>query len=186
MLKSLEVPIFNRIEIRFEPPVSKYDSLVNKINIINIHQIATTNSNQFQNPYLSDRELMKRLKKELQSGLWNKHFVMEIEDWMHGEIPFDHVAIPQIHNFQSRDEVWMKQLFEEIIGIEDIVRFDGKSACKILLDDKLIEVANVFHRPFQGWRYLYPEKSPSDIFKDKEGNEIPSKILTELNEFGVL
>ena len=73
-----------------------------------------------------------------------------------------------------------------IIGIEDIVRFDGKSACKILLDDKLIEVANVFHRPFQGWRYLYPEKAPSDIFKDKEGNEIPSKILTELNEFGVV
>ena len=73
-----------------------------------------------------------------------------------------------------------------IIGIEDIVRFDGKSACKILLDDKLIEVANVFHRPFQGWRYLYHEKAPSDIFKDKEGNEIPSKILTELNEFGVV
>lgn len=120
MLKSLEVPIFNRIEIRFEPPVSKYDSLVNKINIINIHQIATTNSNQFQNPYLSDRDLMKRVKKELQSGLWNKHFVMEIEDWMHGEIPFDHVAIPQIHNFQSRDEVWIKHLFEKIIGIESI------------------------------------------------------------------
>ena len=73
-----------------------------------------------------------------------------------------------------------------ITGIEDIVRFDGKSACKILLDDKLIEVANVFHRPFQGWRYLYPEKAPSDIFKDKKGNEIPSKILTELNEFGVV
>tara|TARA_B100000579_G_C22110715_1_gene523004 strand:- start:103 stop:516 length:414 start_codon:yes stop_codon:yes gene_type:complete len=73
-----------------------------------------------------------------------------------------------------------------IVGIEDIVRFDGKSACKILLDKKLFEVANVFHRPFQGWRYLYPEKTPSDIFQDKEGNDIPSEILTELNEFGII
>ena len=120
MLKNLEIPISNRIEIRFEPPVSKYDSLANKINIINIHQIATENFEKFKDFYSKDRDLMKRLEKELRSGLWNKHFVMEIEDWMHGEIPLDHVAIPQIHNFQSRDEVWTKHLFEETIGIEFI------------------------------------------------------------------
>lgn len=164
MLKNLEIPISNRIEIRFESPVSKYDSLVNKINIINIHHIATSNSEQSQNFYLSDRDLIKRLEKELRSGLWNKHFVMEIEDWMHGEIPLDHVAIPQINNFQSRDEVWTLPLFEEILGYMNetfIAQHHGQSVPSLAkeITDSIDEYVR-FIKSFSSRSYLIAKSRP--------------------------
>ena len=54
------------------------------------------------------------------------------------------------------------------------------------VDKKLYKVAGIAHRPFQGWRYLTQEKVPQDIFSDKNNNEIPSSMMAELNEFGVL
>ena len=75
---------------------------------------------------------------------------------------------------------------QKIIEFQDVIRRDGKSACKIIFDKKLYKVAGIAHRPFQGWRYLTQEKVPQDIFSDKNNNEIPSSMLAELNEFGVL
>ena len=75
---------------------------------------------------------------------------------------------------------------QKIIEFKDVVRKDGKSACKIIFDSKLYRVANIPHRPFQGWRYLTEDKVPKDIFKDSNNNEIPSAMLAELNEFGIV
>ena len=75
---------------------------------------------------------------------------------------------------------------QKIIEFRDVTRKDGKSACKIIFDTKLIRVANIKHRPFQGWRYLTLEKTPRDIFKDLHNNDIPPSILAELNEFGII
>tara|TARA_B000000532_G_C18507677_1_gene251634 strand:- start:176 stop:481 length:306 start_codon:yes stop_codon:yes gene_type:complete len=75
---------------------------------------------------------------------------------------------------------------QKIIEFQDVIRRDGKSACKIIFDKKLYKVAGIAHRPFQGWRYLTQEKVPQDIFSDKNNNEIPSSMMAELNEFGIL
>ena len=75
---------------------------------------------------------------------------------------------------------------QKIIEFRDVVRKDGKSACKIIFDNELFRVANIPHRPFQGWRYLTEDKVPKDIFKDSNNNEIPSAMLAELNEFGIV
>jgi hypothetical protein len=77
-------------------------------------------------------------------------------------------------------------LGKKIIEFQDVIRRDGKSACKIIFDKKLYKVAGIAHRPFQGWRYLTQEKVPQDIFSDKNNNEIPSSMMAELNEFGIL
>ena len=74
---------------------------------------------------------------------------------------------------------------QRILEFKDVIRADGKSACKIIFDRKLFKVANIPHRPFQGWRYLKEEMVPNDIFKDQNNNEIPASLLAELNEFGV-
>ena len=75
---------------------------------------------------------------------------------------------------------------QKIIEFQDVIRGDGKNACKIIFDRKLHKVAGIGHRPFQGWRYLTHEKAPKDIFSDENNNEIPSSMMAELNEFGVL
>ena len=75
---------------------------------------------------------------------------------------------------------------QRILEFKDVIRTDGKSACKIIFDSKLFKVVNIPHRPFQGWRYLKQEMVPKDIFKDQNNNEIPASLLAELNEFGVL
>ena len=65
-----------------------------KINMINIHHIATSTSPELQDFYLEDEKFMERLKKELDSNQWPEHFRIELEDWINGETPWDHVAIP--------------------------------------------------------------------------------------------
>ena len=75
---------------------------------------------------------------------------------------------------------------QKILEFRDVVRKDGKSACKIIFDQKLIKVANISHRPFQGWRYLTQDKIPKDTFRDLNNNDIPSSMLAELNQFGII
>ena len=68
---------------------------------------------------------------------------------------------------------------QKIIEFRDVVRKDGKSACKIIFDSKLYRVANISHRPFQGWRYLTEDKVPKDIFKDL--NSVADPTLDSLS-----
>ncbi len=75
---------------------------------------------------------------------------------------------------------------QKILEFKDVVRKDGKSACKIIFDHKLIKVANIPHRPFQGWRYLTEDKIPKDTYRDLNNNDIPPSMLAELNQFGVI
>ena len=75
---------------------------------------------------------------------------------------------------------------QKILEFKDVVRKDGKSACKIIFDHKLIKVANIPHRPFQGWRYLTEDKIPKDAYRDLNNNDIPPSMLAELNQFGVI
>jgi hypothetical protein len=75
---------------------------------------------------------------------------------------------------------------QKIIELQDIIRDDGKNACKIVLSENLYQVASIKQRPFQGWRYLNDENTPKDVFQDDNNEDIPAELLAELNEFGVV
>ena len=185
MLTNLQIPIRDTLEIKFQKPTSKYECLVNKINIINIHHIATATSEQFQNYYLTDKKLMKRVEMELRSREWNKHFLMEIEDWMRGEIPLEHVAIPQIQNLQSRDEVWTKHLFEEILGymnethIFQQLGYSAPPRAKEIIDsiDRYVR----FIKSFSSRSYLIAKSRP--VLLDSTILQTTSKISERILEF---
>ena len=59
---------------------------------------------------------------------------------------------------------------QSIIDFKKVRHDDGKNYCHIILDKKLIETKRMRYRPFQGWRYLRPEKSPKDSEVDEYGN----------------
>ena len=51
---------------------------------------------------------------------------------------------------------------QRILGLER-VKVAGVPKCRILLDRQLVAVRPVPRRPFQGWRYLEPDKAPPDL-----------------------
>ena len=69
---------------------------------------------------------------------------------------------------------------QKIIDLKKVKHEDGKNYCHIILDKELIETRTIKHRPFQGWRYLRPEKSPKDLANDQYSNSELFKILEEL------
>ena len=53
-----------------------------------------------------------------------------------------------------------RQKIVEIIKQEDT---DGVKRCRIYLDNSIIKTTPIRKRPFQGWRYLKRNRTPSDI-----------------------
>ncbi|MBX7199174.1 MAG: DUF1489 domain-containing protein [Rhodospirillaceae bacterium] len=82
------------------------------------------------------------------------------------------------------------QVRQEIVGLSKGKREDGRPACVIELDPKLIPVQITAHRPFQGWRYLKPEAAPPDL-KGKGRKAVidptmPKEMRLELAKLGLL
>jgi hypothetical protein len=50
-----------------------------------------------------------------------------------------------------------------IVDIQTLKDEEDKNYCVILMDKKLILTQPLNHRHIQGWRYLPPEKAPTDI-----------------------
>ena len=77
-----------------------------------------------------------------------------------------------------------QRLIGSAVGQKD----DGKPACRLLLDPKLVPVRPVPRRPFQGWRYLDASSAPADL---KSGDldtvaEMPPAMRKELAGLGLL
>jgi len=181
MLTDLQIPRYDSFEITFEPSASNHGRLTNKINMINIHHIATSTSPEFQDFYLEDEKFMERLKKELDSNQWPEHFCIELEDWINGETPWDHVAIPEIANFQSRDEVWSKKLLEEIVELMNgTIRAQERG---LSIPSRANEVTNLIE---QYVRFLKAFPSRWSLVSKSEPSLIHSTILQtseKLSEF---
>jgi len=76
---------------------------------------------------------------------------------------------------------------QRILRLEEVTGDDGISRCAIVLDPKLVRVAAVPRRPFQGWRYLRPEDSPPDLpVRDAGSEALPPELNAALAEIGVL
>ena len=67
-----------------------------------------------------------------------------------------------------------------IIDLKKVKHDDGKNYCHIILDKELTETRKMRYRPFQGWRYLSPEKCPKDLAIGKYGHSELYKILEDL------
>ena len=77
---------------------------------------------------------------------------------------------------------------QRIVGLEAAVGEDGEPRCAIIYDPELVAVTPRQHRPFQGWRYLEPERAPEDLREGEwpQGEEPSSGMLAELRELGLL
>ncbi len=77
---------------------------------------------------------------------------------------------------------------QRIVGLEATVGEDGTPRCAIVYDPEIIAVMPRQHRPFQGWRYLEPERAPADLLTSEwpSAEEAPPAMLAELRELGLL
>ena len=67
----------------------------------------------------------------------------------------------------------------------------GREArCRLVVAPQVVRVAPTPRRPFQGWRYLEPNKAPSDLEgadgkgADGEGGPMPADLAIRLRELG--
>ncbi len=78
---------------------------------------------------------------------------------------------------------------QRLLGFEAVKREDH-TACRMLLDEDIVETSPWPHRPFQGWRYLKAEDAPPDL-RDRlnggdESAEMPDEMRQELVDLGLM
>lgn len=79
------------------------------------------------------------------------------------------------------------QLRQNLIGFDEIIGADGIRRCGFKLDPELIPTTKALRRPFQGWRYLKSEDSPSDLSTNREADDdLPEEMQQTLARLGVL
>lgn len=80
---------------------------------------------------------------------------------------------------QCRQSIW------DIIDYQD--EGDEKPSFLILCDPQLIRTQGLPRKPFQGWRYLTPDKAPPDIGPlDVTEERPPAEMEKALREAGLL
>ncbi|MDG1947645.1 MAG: DUF1489 domain-containing protein [Amylibacter sp.] len=79
------------------------------------------------------------------------------------------------------------QLRQRLVGFDEIIGADGIRRCGFKLDPELIPTTKALRRPFQGWRYLKSEDSPSDLSTNREADDdLPEEMQQTLARLGVL
>ena len=76
------------------------------------------------------------------------------------------------------------QCRNEIVALEKTQTSDGRKACAIVMEPKIIPVIPVPKRAFQGWRYLKAEDAPIDLEGASGAGDLPPHIRAELVEIG--
>ncbi len=76
------------------------------------------------------------------------------------------------------------QCRNRIVDLEETQTRDGRRACAIIMDPKLIPVIPTPKRPFQGWRYLKPEDVPNDLEDITGGEALPHELRNRLVNLG--
>lgn len=76
------------------------------------------------------------------------------------------------------------QCRNEIVALDQVRTQDGRKACSILMNPKLIPVVPTPKRPFQGWRYLKPEDAPADLGEIGGANDLPPELRAKLANLG--
>jgi len=76
------------------------------------------------------------------------------------------------------------QCRNELVALEETKTRDGRKACSILMQPKLIPVVPTPKRPFQGWRYLKAEDAPADLTEIGGANDLPPELRAKLANLG--
>ena len=75
---------------------------------------------------------------------------------------------------------------QRLLALEPREGEDGIRRCALILDPKLIQVAAVPRRPFQGWRYLSGKDAPPDLTGQSDSAEtLPPAMAAALAEMGL-
>ncbi|MCG8512224.1 MAG: DUF1489 domain-containing protein [Rhodospirillales bacterium] len=76
---------------------------------------------------------------------------------------------------------------QRVLDCEESEKADGHRACGLVLDPKLVRTELRPCRPFQGWRYLTPDKAPPDVEGRVDGSsDLPPEMIAELRSLGLL
>ena len=77
---------------------------------------------------------------------------------------------------------------QRLVGFAEGQKDDGKPACRLLLDARLVPVRPVPRRAFQGWRYLTNDDAPRDLEPGAIDSlaEMPPAMRKELAGLGLL
>jgi hypothetical protein len=75
---------------------------------------------------------------------------------------------------------------QRVVELEERVKEDGKPACGLVLDPKLVLTDFKAMRPMQGWRYLEAKDAPRDLRKGDDLGDMPPKLVAELRALGIL
>ena len=79
------------------------------------------------------------------------------------------------------------QCRQKIIRLDEIIGNDGIRRCAIVLDKNLILTTIANRRAFQGWRYLNPIDTPSDLNAMRQNEEpLPPSLAGALADIGVI
>lgn len=79
------------------------------------------------------------------------------------------------------------QARQRLIGFDFLEEAEDNRTTMLLLDPELVKVEPRRHRPFQGWRYLEPERAPRDLGQGTgAGRDLPPEMLAELRDLGLL
>jgi hypothetical protein len=74
---------------------------------------------------------------------------------------------------------------QKLLDIRAVTK-NGRPACGLIYDAKLVPVQRRAHRAFQGWRYFDPKDAPPDARGTKGLEKLPQKLQAELVELGLL
>ena len=75
---------------------------------------------------------------------------------------------------------------QRVLDLRPVTGRDGISRCDIVLEPELIRTEPHPHRAFQGWRYLAAKDAPNDLRDMTEGTGLPTHLVLELKELGLL
>lgn len=79
------------------------------------------------------------------------------------------------------------QCRQRLLDLEEAVDESGRPFTRLLLDPALVRVEPRAQRPFQGWRYLAPERAPRDLAaQEAGGRELPPELWAELRQLGLI
>ena len=102
--------------------------------------------------------------------------------------PFFHINLLSV--FTNTFQAIIKDCYYcKIVAITKNEDPDGIKRCKIFLDDTIIKTTPMRKKPFQGWRYLKKNRTPSDIADPVTGtfeDDIPLEVQQQLLEVGLL
>ncbi len=71
-----------------------------------------------------------------------------------------------------------------LVALEETRTADGRKACAIIMDAKIIPVVPTPKRPFQGWRYLKAEDAPEDLKSIGDTLNLPPHLRAKLVDLG--